>query len=122
MKNLIIGLLAAMLANILLGGSLALFKKEFSWKKLFSGVFKASCIALGCFLMYVVSFYNSDIFVANINGTNVNLISGMKAIFVAGIILYGYQDLNKLQKIIKTDISIDNVKEDEITVIERDDL
>lgn len=112
MKNLIIGLVGTMVANILLGATLSKFKKEFSWKNLLAGLFKASCIVIGCILMYVCSYYNPDIMVANINGMNVNLITGMKALFVAGIIMYGMQDLNKLKNLLKVSTLIESKKEE----------
>lgn len=122
MIKIIIGLVCVIFANILLGAKLADLKNEFSWSKLWAGLFKSVCIVIAVCLMYVCSYYNPNIMVANINGINVNLITGMKAIFIAGIALYGFQDLNKLQKLLKTKVDIQEPKEDGVTHIERDDI
>lgn len=121
MIKIIIGLVCVIFANILLGAKLADLKNEFSWSKLWAGLFKSICIIIAVCLMYICSYYNPDIMVANINGINVNLITGMEAIFVAGIALYGFQDLNKLQQLLKTKVNIDNEQEDGEIPIERDD-
>lgn len=106
MFKIIIGLISVMLANILLGATLAEFKKEFRKETFFNGIFKAGCIILGCLLMYACAFLNQDILVASINGSDVNLLEGMNVIFIAGIILYSVKDLKKLAEIlnIKTNI------------------
>lgn len=121
MIKIIIGLVCVIFANILLGAKLADLKNEFSWSKLWAGLFKSVCIIIAVCLMYICSYYNPDIMVANINGINVNLITGMEAIFIAGIALYGFQDLNKLQQLLKTKVNIDNEQEDGEIPIERDD-
>lgn len=121
MIKIIIGLVCVIFANILLGAKLADLKNEFSWSKLWAGLFKSVCIIIAVCLMYICSYYNPDIMVANINGINVNLITGMEAIFIAGIALYGFQDLNKLQQLLKTKVNIDNEQEDGEILIERDD-
>lgn len=121
MIKIIIGLVCVIFANILLGAKLADLKNEFSWSKLWAGLYKSICIIIAVCLMYICSYYNPDIMVANINGINVNLITGMEAIFVAGIALYGFQDLNKLQQLLKTKVNIDNEQEDGEIPIERDD-
>lgn len=121
MIKIIIGLVCVIFANILLGAKLADLKNEFSWSKLWAGLFKSICIIIAVCLMYICSYYNPDIMVANINGINVNLITGMEAIFIAGIALYGFQDLNKLQQLLKTKVNIDNEQEDGEIPIERDD-
>lgn len=121
MIKIIIGLVCVIFANILLGAKLADLKNEFSWSKLWAGLFKSVCIIIAVCLMYICSYYNPDIMVANINGINVNLITGMEAIFIAGIALYGFQDLNKLQQLLKTKVNIENEQEDGEIPIERDD-
>lgn len=121
MIKIIVGLVCVIFANILLGAKLADLKNEFSWSKLWAGLFKSICIIIAVCLMYICSYYNPDIMVANINGINVNLITGMEAIFIAGIALYGFQDLNKLQQLLKTKVNIDNEQEDGEIPIERDD-
>lgn len=106
MLNLFIGLLATMLANVLLGLTLSKLKQNFSKKKFLEGLVKIVSILGGVGLMYLTSYLNSDILVANINGTNVNLIDAIKMLFMAGIVMYGSQDLIKLKDILKLKIEI----------------
>lgn len=101
MKNIIIGLICVMASNILLGTSLAKLKKKFNKKTLINGIVKAVLIVVSVGLMYLCSYLNPEIMVANINNQEVNLISGMELIFVAGVIMYGYQSLVKLKDLLK---------------------
>lgn len=112
MFNLFIGLVATMLANILLGMTLAKLKQSFNKKKLLEGLVKVISILLGIGLMYLTSYLNPDILVANINGTNVNLIDAIKLLFMAGIVMYGSQDLIKLKDILKLKTEISDVQEE----------
>lgn len=112
MLNLFIGLLATMLANVLLGLTLSKLKQNFSKKKFLEGLVKIVSILGGVGLMYLTSYLNSDILVANINGTNVNLIDAIKMLFMAGIVMYGSQDLIKLKDILKLKIEILELQEE----------
>lgn len=112
MLNLFIGLVATMLANVLLGMTLAKLKQTFNKKKLLEGLVKVISILLGIGLMYLTSYLNPNILVANINGTNVNLIDAIKLLFVAGIVMYGSQDLTKLKDILKLKTEINDLQEE----------
>lgn len=101
MINVLLGLMALIVANILFGTSLAKIKKEFSKKKLLTGVFKAFCVIVGTLLMYACAFLNPDILAIELNGSLVNLETAMKVVFMAGIVYYATQDITKLQKILK---------------------
>ena len=61
MINLIIGLISAMLTNILLGTTLAKLKEEFKKKKFIDGIFKAITIAIAVILMLVCGNYNKEL-------------------------------------------------------------
>lgn len=111
MLNLFIGLASIMLANVLLGTTLAKLKANFSKKKMLDGLVKVGCILAGIGLMYLTSYLNPDILVANINETNVNLIDGIKLLFMAGIVMYGGQDLIKLKDILKLKTEITDIQE-----------
>lgn len=111
MLNLFIGLASVMLANVLLGTTLAKLKANFSKKKMLEGLVKVGCILAGIGLMYLTSYLNPDILVANINETNVNLIDGIKLLFMAGIVMYGGQDLIKLKDILKLKTDITDIQE-----------
>lgn len=112
MLNLFIGLVATMLANVLLGMTLAKLKQSFNKKKLLEGLVKIVSILAGVGLMYLTSYLNPDILVANINGTNVNLIDAIKLLFMAGIIMYGSQDLIKLKDILKLKTEVLELQEE----------
>ncbi|MCI6761285.1 MAG: phage holin family protein [Lactobacillus johnsonii] len=112
MLNLFIGLVATMLANVLLGITLAKLKQNFNKKKFLEGLVKVISILLGIGLMYLTSYLNPDILVANINGTNVNLIDAIKMLFMAGIVMYGSQDLIKLKDILKLKTEITDLQEE----------
>ncbi len=112
MLNLFIGLVATMLANILLGMTLAKLKQTFNKKKMLEGLVKVVSILSGIGLMYLTSYLNPDILVANINGTNVNLIDAVKMLFMAGIVMYGSQDLIKLKDILKLKTEVLELQEE----------
>ena len=111
MLNLFIGLASVMLANVLMGVTLAKLKQNFNKKKLLEGLVKVVSVLSGIGLMYLTSYLNPDILVANINGTNVNLINAIKFLFMAGIIMYGSQDLIKLKDILKLKTEITDIQE-----------
>jgi len=100
MLKIIIGLISVMLANMLLGVTLAKLKQEFKKEKLLSGLVKYLGIVLGVLLMYLTGYLNPDIVVANINGIKVNLMAGIEVLFISGIVYYGVQDLIKLKNLL----------------------
>lgn len=112
MLNLFIGLVSTMVANVLLGMTLAKLKQSFNKNKFLEGLVKIVSILGGVGLMYLTSYLNSDILVANINGTNVNLIDAIKLLFMAGIVMYGSQDLIKLKDILKLKTEILELQEE----------
>lgn len=122
MLNLFIGLVATMLANVLLGMTLAKLKQTFNKKKLLEGLVKVISILLGIGLMYLTSYLNPDILVANINGTNVNLIDAIKMLFMAGIVMYSSQDLIKLKDILKLKTEINDLQEESTIKIPTDNI
>lgn len=100
MIKIVIGLVSVMLANVLLGVTLAKLKKEFNKEKLLNGLVKYMSIVLGVLLMYLAGYLNSDIMIANINNVEVNLMTGIEVLFVSGIVFYGMQDLIKLKDLL----------------------
>lgn len=111
MIKIIIGLVSVMVANVLLGVTLAKLKKEFKKDKLLNGLVKYLGIIIGVLLMYLSGYLNPNIIVTNINGIEVNLMVGIEVLFISGIIYYGMQDLIKLKDLlgISNDITpIDN--------------
>ena len=100
MIKIIIGLISIMLANVLLGVTLAKLKQEFKKEKLLSGLVKYLGIVLGVLLMYLAGYLNPNIIVANINNVEVNLMTGIEVLFISGIVYYGMQDLIKLKNLL----------------------
>lgn len=121
MINLLIGLVASMVANFLLGTNLAALKDEFDKKKMWSGLLKIGGIVLGVGAMLGCAYLTKDIMVININSQNVNLLDAMKMIFVAGITYYGSQDVTKLIKILNVKVPVADKTEDAVVVIPRGD-
>lgn len=100
MIKIVIGLVSVMVANVLLGVTLAKLKKEFNKEKLLNGLVKYIGIIIGVLLMYLAGYLNSDIMIANINNVEVNLMTAIEVLFVSGIVFYGMQDLTKLKDLL----------------------
>lgn len=111
MIRLSIGLISVMVANVIMGMTLAKLKSKFSKKKCLEGIVKILSIVISISLMYLCSYLNSDIMVASINGMNVNLIDAIELLFTAGIVYYGSQDLIKLKDILQVKTEITDVVE-----------
>ena len=111
MLNSFIGLASVMLANVLMGVTLAKLKKNFNKKKMSEGLVKIGGVLIAIVLLYLASYFNSDILVANVNGTNMNLIDAMNLLFTTGIVIYGGQDLIKLKDILKLKTEITDIQE-----------
>lgn len=111
MINLAVGLSSVMIANVIMGTTLARLKSQFSKKKCLEGIVKILSIVVSISLMYLCSYLNSDIMVASINGMNVNLIDAIELLFTAGIVYYGSQDLIKLKDILKLKTEISDLEE-----------
>lgn len=111
MIRLSIGLVSVMIANVIMGMTLAKLKSKFSKKKCLEGIVKILSIVISISLMYLCSYLNSDIMVASINGMNVNLIDAIELLFTAGIVYYGSQDLIKLKDILQVKTEITDVVE-----------
>ena len=122
MFGLLLGLICLMFANFLLGKNLATLKKEYDKDKMVSGIVKIGGVVLGIVFMLGSAYLTKDIIVANVNNQNVNLLDGMKYVFMAGIVFYGAQDVNKLVKILKVNVPISEKTEQETISIKKDNL
>ena len=111
MINLAVGLSSVMIANVIMGTTLAKLKSQFSKKKLLEGLVKIASIIISILLMYLCSYLNANIMVASINGMNVNLIDAIELLFTAGIVYYGSQDLIKLKDILQLKTEISDLEE-----------
>ena len=111
MLNSFIGLASVMLANVLMGVTLAKLKQNFNKKKMLEGLVKIGGVLIAVGLLYLTSRFNPNILVANVNGTNMNLIDAMNLLFTTGIVIYGGQDLIKLKDILKLKTEITDIQE-----------
>ena len=111
MINLAVGLSSVMIANVIMGTTLAKLKSQFSKKKCLEGIVKILSIVVSISLMYLCSYLNSDIMIASINGMNVNLMDAIELLFTAGIVYYGSQDLIKLKDILQLKTEISDLQE-----------
>lgn len=111
MIRLSIGLISVMVANVIMGITIAKLKSQFNKKKCLEGLVKIASIIISILLMYLCSYLNADIMVASINGMNVNLIDAIELLFTAGIVYYGSQDLIKLKDILQVKTEINDVVE-----------
>lgn len=111
MIKLSIGLISVMIANVIMGITLAKLKSQFNKKKCLEGLVKIASIIISILLMYLCSYLNADIMVASINDMNVNLIDAIELLFTAGIVYYGSQDLIKLKDILQVKTEIKDVVE-----------
>lgn len=109
-----------MLANVLLGSNLAKLKDEFNKKKAIAGLLKIGSIILAVLLMLGCAYCTQNIIVANINGSNVNLLDAMRIIFISAITYYGAQVINKLINILKVKVVVkEETKESTIQISEK---
>ena len=111
MLNLFIGLASVMLANVLMGVTLAKLKKNFNKKKMLEGLVKIGGVLIAIGLLYLASYFNPNILVVNVDGKNMNLIDAMNLLFTTGIVIYGSQDLIKLKDILKLKTEITDIQE-----------
>lgn len=107
MINILVGLVCVMLANVVLGITLAKLKKEFKTDKLLNGMIKYLSMVVGVCLMCLAGNINPDVMVANINGIEMNLNDAMSIVFISGMMYYAYQDLMKLKKLLGVSKEID---------------
>lgn len=96
MFGLLLGLICLMFANFLLGTNLATLKKEYDKDKMVSGIVKIGGVILGIIFMLGSAYLTKDIIVANVNNQNVNLLDGMKYVFMAGIVFMVHKILINL--------------------------
>lgn len=106
MKELALGLLCVMGANVLLESVIGKFGDHFTFRCFMVIITKYLCIIVSFVLLYVAAYYNPDVIVANINNSNVNLMDSMKILFISGIIMYACKDLVKLKDVLKIPVDI----------------
>ena len=103
---LAVGLIILIITNIVLGSLNALFTNEFDRQKFFRGLAKGSIVVLCFIATYFVGFLNPNIIAININGIEVNVLTGVYFIVLSGYYFYAKQVFDKLSNIVKGDIKI----------------
>lgn len=122
MFNSFIGLAAVMLANVLMGVTLAKLKKNFNKKKMLEGLVKIGGVLIAIGLLYLASYFNPNILVVNVEGKNMNLIDAMNLLFTTGIMIYSGKDMIKLKDILKLKTEISDVKEETKVSIPKENI
>ena len=110
MIKIIIGLVCAMLANIVLGSSIAKLKKEWNISTFLNGLSKAGFIVLGAGLMYLCGYLNPSILSISIDNVSYNIIDAMKIMFISGIVYYSAKDITKLRELLKIPTKAEETK------------
>lgn len=119
MKNIIIGLFALMLSNIVLDVTIKTFTEQFDFKSFFKIILKSMIILIASLLIYYAGYLNPTILVVTLNNVEMNLVDSLKMIYIAGIMFYGFNCIKKLSKLISdNEIDINSVP---FQVIEEDD-
>lgn len=100
MLHLGAGLLILICVNILLGSMTAIIQKQFNKEKFVQGLLKGVIISVSFVLVYFAGALNPDVFVASIDGQDINLMAGIYLIVLSAFAWYGVDVLSKLAKIV----------------------
>lgn len=125
--ELIIALISLILANIVLGSTMANINYQFDKKVFLKGLFKAIMVVVSLALLYVGATLSKDIMVLSIDGTNYNLIEAINVVTVAGIGFYGKEVVTKIIEMLNLNVKVEDkqeqstIKVPEENLIERDD-
>jgi len=121
MKELAIGLLCVMGANVLLETVVGKFgEHRFTFRCFMIIVMKYLCIIVSFVLLYIAAYYNPEVIVANVNNSDVNLMDSMKILCISGIIMYAAKDLIRIKDLLK--IPVDIVEEENKVIEEMEDV
>ena len=99
-----LGLIALMLANILLGATDSVFddNKKFNLKKFLKGFGRAISVVLGFYLVLIAGNLNSDMLMISFGETPMNLSDAVSFTLVGGLYFYAKQVFDKLIKYVNT--------------------
>lgn len=98
--NLVVGLIIFMAANIGLGSVDSVFNGTFNKTIFWIGIGKAFIITICFTAMAFAASLNPNVFTTKINDVDVNALTTMNGIILAGYIAYATQGFNKLRKLI----------------------
>lgn len=110
--NLGIGLLGLILINILLGSITSIIEKKFDKAKLIQGLIKGTIVIISFIGVFVIGLLNPNVLLVSMNGQELNLVSVINAIVLAGFIFYGKQVLSKLSVFVNGNFDIAKVKDE----------
>ena len=82
--------------NILLGSINAVIHREFDKGKLINGSIKGGIITFSFVACYFVGTLNPDVIIINANGQDLNLLTAINILILAGYVWYGKQVIEKL--------------------------
>lgn len=99
------GLVLLMVGNILLGSIEAWLNQQFDRKKFLQGVIKAVVVALSLCLVYIAGLLNMEVITVDINGENVNLITGINLVLTLSAGWYAKEFFVKLGKFVISKIN-----------------
>lgn len=108
MTNLAIGVIILMVVNITLGAINSILNGEYNKDKLLKGVYKAILIIACTIGVYYAGYLNPDIVAVDIDGTKVNLLTGIYSMLFGAFVIYGAKDIKKLTELIMPKIGKDN--------------
>ncbi len=91
-----------MVANQIMGTSLAKVKEEFDIQKLKYGIFKTSIYIVGWSITVSAGVINPNLFVVNINNIDVNIIVALTTIATGGSFYYAYEVITKFSNLFKS--------------------
>ena len=103
MENVVIGLFCLMISNMILNLTFDKINETLSVKNVLNTVFKAVVIFVSSLLIYYAGFKNPEVLVVNMDGVSMNLDDGLKMVYMAAIVLYGYKSITKLSKLLDVD-------------------
>ena len=119
---LAVGLTLLVAANSILGALDAALSFEFDAKKLMRGLAKGAVIVLCFLLVYVAGALNPDVVAVEVGGAQVNLLTAVYMIVLAGFYYYAKQVVQKLIIITRGDKEVTQINGESIDDKSKDDL
>lgn len=108
--SLSVGLAILIIVNIVLGSVNALFERSFDWAQFRRGLGKGFVVSMCFLLVYGVGWLNPDVVAVSIDGTDVNLLTAVHMILMAGFLVYAKEVCVKLGTLIKGSTKVESIK------------
>jgi len=101
-----IGLLGAIIINILLGSVSSILQRQFDKTKFINGIIKGAIVAI-CFIgVYFIGLLAPAIILININGQEVTILTAIQIILVTSFLYYIKEVIIKLAKFVNAKVQI----------------